>query len=294
MMKLQLVRHLWGVDQTYGLTHYLPRWRDVGYEAVEVSINCVPDKAAFLRFLKESGMGWVPQVFSNDFTPGGSVHEHLDSLHRQIEECLDHAPLFFNAHTGADTWSHAQAEEFYGLALELENRIGIPISHETHRLRTFGIPWQTHRILKSFPELRVTCDFSHWVCVCERLLPDLTETIALAAQHCYHVHSRVGFEEGPQVPDPSAPEYATHLAAHEAWWDLIWKSQKARGMTVSTLAPEFGPAPYMHMLPHTNVPVADLASVCDWIAERQHRRFSELARSFSWMSPEPGCPLPSL
>ena len=101
----------------------------------------------------------------------------------------------------------------------------MPVSHETHRQRYFATPWQTRHILRQFPDLRITCDFSHWVCVCERLLPDMGETISLAAQHCHHIHARVGFAEGPQVPDPSAPEYAADLAAHEAWWEEIWQSQ---------------------------------------------------------------------
>ena len=44
----------------------------------------------------------------------------------------------------------------------------------------------------------------------------------------------------------------------------------------STLTPEFGPPPYLHTLPHTNVPVADLAAVCDWMASRQRDRFAGL------------------
>ena len=276
-MKLKLVRHLWGVDQTHGLQHYLPRWREVGYEALEVSIRYVLDRQMFLRFLKENHLQWVPQVFSRDFDAGGSVREHLDSLRLQMEECLDHAPLFFNAHSGYDNWSPAEAEDFYGQVLALEKQMGVPISHETHRQRYFGTPWQTRHILSKFPELRVTCDFSHWVCVCERLLPDLGETIALAAQHCHHLHARVGYEEGPQVPDPAAPEYAAHLKAHEGWWGMIWQSQRERGLAESTLTPEFGPPPYLHTLPHTKVPVADLAAVCDWMARRQARRFRALA-----------------
>jgi len=274
-MKIKLVRHLWGVDLTHGLEHFLPHWQEVGYEALEVSIRLVPDRAAFLGFLRNNSFGWVPQIFSNDFIPGGTVREHLDSLRLQIQECIDHQPLFFNAHSGYDNWSPAEAEDFYGQALALEKTVGIPISHETHRLRYFATPWQTRHILNQFPELRVTCDFSHWVCVCERLLPDMDETIALAASHCHHIHARVGFEEGPQVPDPSAPEYAPHLQAHEGWWNVIWQSQTARGLAVSTLTPEFGPPPYLHTLPHTHVPVADLGSVCDWMARRQVNHFAE-------------------
>lgn len=218
-MNVRLVRHLWGVDLTHGLAPYLPRWREVGYEALEVSLRHVPDRTQFLRFLKEASFQWVPQVFSYDFQPGGTVREHLDSLREQMEECLPHEPMFFNAHSGSDAWSVAEAEDFYAQAGDLEKKVGVPVSHETHRQRYFATPWKTRHILRQFPDLRITCDFSHWVCVCERLLPDMGETVSLAAQHCHHIHARVGFAEGPQVPDPSAPEYATDLAAHEAWWN---------------------------------------------------------------------------
>jgi hypothetical protein len=272
-MKLKLVRHLWGVNLKRDLSDCADHWRKTGYEAVEISLRSLPDRSRFLQFLKDQSFQWVPQVFSHDFKPGGTVRQHLASLREQMEECLDRAPLFFNAHSGFDAWSETEAEDFYAEALDLEKELGVPVSHETHRLRYFGIPWQTRHILHKFPGLRVTCDFSHWVCVCERLLPDLGETIALAAQHCHHLHARVGFAEGPQVPDPSAPEYAAELAAHEAWWDQVWQSQEQRGFTDSTLTPELGPPPYMHTLPHTGVPVADLPTVCDWMAHRQRARF---------------------
>jgi hypothetical protein len=272
-MKLKLVRHLWGVDGTLGYHHYLLRWREVGYEALEISLRLVPDRPAFLQLLKESGLQWIPQIFSRDFVPGGTVREHLDSLQQQIEECLEHQPLFFNAHTGSDTWSLHEAEDFYGAMLEMETRFGVAIAHETHRLRYFGNPWTTRPILERYPALKLTCDFSHWVCVAERLLPDCGEIIQLCAQHCHHLHARVGFEEGPQVSDPRAPEWSQHLAAHEGWWNQIWQSQKQRAMAVSTLAPEFGPAPYMHLLPYTQTPVADLPDICDWMALRQRENF---------------------
>ncbi|MEI8313791.1 MAG: hypothetical protein WCH98_23855, partial [Verrucomicrobiota bacterium] len=57
-------------------------------------------------------------------------------------------------------------------------------------------------------------------------------------------------------------------------WNIIWQSQSARRLTESTLTPEFGPPPYMHTLPHTHVPVADLAEICDWMARRQRINFA--------------------
>ena len=273
-MKIQLVRHLWGVNPDCPMESHVPRWRDVGYEALEASLRLVPDRAGFPGFLKTHGFRWIPQIFSHEFAGGGSVREHLDSLQEQINECLDLNPVFFNAHSGSDAWSLAEAEDFYGAMLEMERTTGIAISHETHRMRYFGNPWTTRAILEQFPTLKLTCDFSHWVCVAERLLPDCGDIIAMAASQCHHLHARVGYEEGPQVSDPRAPEWAAHLDAHEKWWDLVWQSQKQRGMAVSTLTPEFGPAPYLQLLPFTQTPVADLAEICDWMARRQVDRFS--------------------
>ena len=54
---------------------------------------------------------------------------------------------------------------------------------------------------------------------------------------------------------------------------VVKKVTDARGMQVSTLTPEFGPPPYLHTLPHTNVPVADLADVCDWMSVRERANF---------------------
>ena len=104
------------------------------------------------------------------------------------------------------------------------------------------------------------------VCVCERLLDGCEPIIEQAARHCLHVHARVGYAEGPQVPDPRAAEWAGDLGAHEQWWSTVWDAQ------------EFGPPPYLHTLPHTNVPVADLGDVCDWMARRQAERFGSRRR----------------
>jgi hypothetical protein len=278
-MKLKLVRHLWGVDQQHGLELYLSRWREVGYEALEVSWRFVADQTGFPKFLDQHQFSWIPQVYTNNFVPGGNVRRHLDSLKQQVEECLEHQPMFFNAHSGSDTWSLAEAEDFYGAAIEFERKIGVSIAHETHRLRYFGNPWMTRTILERFPGLKLTCDFSHWVCVAERLLDDCGEIIQLAAKHCHHLHARVGFEEGPQVSDPRAPEWAHHVEVHEGWWDQIRVAQAKRGMEIATLTPEFGPAPYLPVLPYTRTPVADLADICDWMARRQRARFEQSTKS---------------
>lgn len=272
-MKLLLVRHLWGVDLSAGFSRYIPHWREVGYEALEASPLFVPDPKLLRETLRQEGFHWIPQVFSQSSTSGGSVREHLSSLQEQIEACLDATPLFFNGHTGSDSWTPAEAEEFYGRALELEKRIGVSIAHETHRSRYFGSPWNTQHILQKYPDLKLTCDFSHWVCIAERLLPDCSGILRLAAKHCWHLHARVGYEQGPQVPDPRAPEWDAQVQAHERWWSDIWAAQQTRGMKVSTLTPEYGPPPYQQTIPYTRQPVSDLNAICDSVSLRQADRF---------------------
>jgi len=281
-MKMLLVRHLWGVDMSRGLCPHVQRWRKVGYQALEASSRTCGDPAEFFRVIAGEGWGWIAQVLTDSFDAAGnwkgnprrSVEVHLRSLRDQVEEAGEHGPMFFNAHTGYDGWTRSEADEFYGRCLELERELGVKLAHETHRGRYFSTPWATVPMLEQFPELELTCDFSHWVCVCERLLPDWTEAISLAATRCRHVHARVGFEQGPQVPDPRVEAYREHLEKHEQWWRQVWVAQRARGLTQSTLTPEFGPPMYQHIDPATGRPLADLTEICDWMAGRQRAIFS--------------------
>ena len=124
------------------------------------------------------------------------------------------------------------------------------------------------------PQIRLTCDFSHWCVVCERLVDTEMDVIAKAARHAHHVHGRIGYDQGPQVPHPAAPEYAPALASHQRWWELIWRSQLERGYTVSTMTPEFGPDGYLHQLPFTGMPVADLWEMNRWIGHTETEHFA--------------------
>jgi hypothetical protein len=132
----------------------------------------------------------------------------------------------------------------------------------------------TRDLLRALPELRVTCDFSHWCVVSERLILDEeAEILQLLAGHSHHVHARVGYAQGPQVPDPRSPEYGGELAAHERWWAAVWNSMAERGLTRFTMTPEFGPDGYLQSSPFTRIPVADLRELNRWMGKRQRGRF---------------------
>ncbi|MEM9016571.1 MAG: sugar phosphate isomerase/epimerase, partial [Verrucomicrobiota bacterium] len=194
-------------------------------------------------------------------------------LRSGVEASLAGNPLFVNSMAGSDSWTFSEAVEFYSGVPKLEKEFGISISLETHRGRYLNNPWSTGRILEEVPDLKLTCDFSHFCVVAERLILDEEpEILQACADHSYHLQTRVGYSQGPQVPDPRAPEHAEDLASHERWWDAVWKSQKARGFDRFTLTPEFGPDGYLHCAPFTGLPVGDLWEINSWIGRHERDR----------------------
>jgi len=268
-MELKLARSLWGVELSWEAS--FPRLREEGFKLIETGLPGEADEARFQSLLSANGFDYLAMAF----TGGSTVKEHVESFRKQLDRAVKMGAVQLTVHSGSDAFSAADCDAFYTEIVAIEKDAKIPVGHETHRGRVFFNPWVTRDVLTKFDSLKLCCDFSHWVCVAERLNWDDASgsILKLCAQRAIHIHSRVGYEEGPQVPDPSAPEYKHHVETHLKWWETIWAAQKARGDKVSTVTPEFGPPGYMHTLPHTNVPVANLWNVCNWIAAKVKERF---------------------
>jgi len=229
----------------------------------------VPLDEANQEALRHRGVPWIAEIA----TGGGYVprphltpQQHLDDLRRSIEAAAPFKPIMINTLAGSDAWSFEEKVSFHSAALALEPENGVPIAFETHRSRPTFHPWVTRDLLTELPDLHLTCDFSHWCAVTERLVMDEeTELLDLVASRARHIHARVGYDQGPQVPDPRAPEYADAVAAHVRWWQHILKTQAATGRTSFTFTPEFGPDGYLHSEPFTRKPAADLREVNHWM-----------------------------
>ncbi|MBI5961498.1 MAG: sugar phosphate isomerase/epimerase [Chloroflexi bacterium] len=261
-MKLLVFRAFWGM--TGSAAEQIERIAAAGYDGVEGAPPEDMPRAEFLRRLDEHKLALIL----------GAAVDSRDQLEPTLKRLADYGPLKIDLHSGRDSFSREQGRAFFETALRLEESIGIPVGHETHRGRVFFSPWDTAFYLREFPSLKIVADYSHWVNVCERLPDDQAEALVLANQRAIHVHGRVGYEEGPQVPDPAAPEYAPQLAWHEKHWQQIRQFQLERGADVFTFTPEFGPPPYLHTLPHTGAPVADLWNICLWGATRARQQFA--------------------
>ena len=278
-MKATFFKTIWGHEGTFEEAVSLAG--DAGFGGIEAPAP-LDGSDAFFRTLKDGGMKWIAEVSTctpeGVFVPvpGKSAAEHLASLDAGVLRSLPGNPLFVNTMGGYDAWDFDEAMRFHEGVLDLEQRHGITISVETHRGRYSHNPWLFRDILKRLPDLKITCDFSHWCVVTERLILDEEpEILKLAAEHAHHIQPRVGYGQGPQVPDPRAPEYAYAVEAHERWWDAVWEAMSNRGFTEVTMTPEFGPDGYLQAAPFTQVPVADLWEVNRWIAGRLGERLEK-------------------
>jgi len=303
-----LIRTTWGVPRFDDPSEWLPWMTELkagGYAGVESPTWLVCGVPTFSSFgvgghycnatradifraaLNASGLYYVAQVHTCGYPIScSSVDDHARSLEALVATARDDLGASLgNVHGGVDFWGLADRLDFFGRAQEAEARLGLPLAHETHRMRALGSPFATLELLDAWPvdspALTFTADLSHWVVAAERLMdfpadaawwPRLLGRVSATTEL---VHARVGSPREIQVGDPSAPEHAAALGAYEAWWGEIFRAAAARGRRIRVEA-EFGPAPYMPSLPFTRAPVADLEAAVDFVGRRQMKRLESV------------------
>lgn len=280
-MKLEIFRTLWGY--TASKTQALEELLEAGFDGMEARLPLsAAERAEFAAFLRANQVPYISTVFTAyDVLPeqSATVAEHLTDLDKKLGWASELSPRFVNVLAGNDRWQLPQQVEFFGQALELARKHGQLCAFETHRSRSLFNPWVTLELIRQLPDLRFTSDISHWIVTCERLLNDPEDDLSAFVERVHHIQARVGYDQGPQVPHPAAPEYAKELAFHQQHWEAIWRSQQERGYQATTLTPEFGADGYLHHLPFTNVPVADLWSLNTWMGKTEREHFQSFSQS---------------
>jgi sugar phosphate isomerase/epimerase len=276
-MELKLFKTLWG--QTGSIVAAADQAVAAGFAGLEGgAAGTQAYRDELLLALQSRQLEYIQEIV----TAGGyvprreaSVDEHVADVAHQLQLGQMLEPRSVSIIGGSDAWSVEQSVHFFSEAQEIAARMNIRCSFETHRSRSLFNPWTTLAILQRLPELRLTCDFSHWVVVMERQLDNDWEAVLEVARHAHHIHARVGYDQGPQVPHPAAPEYAGALASHQRYWEAIWTMQQKTGYSVSTMTPEFGPDGYLHTLPFTHQPVADLWEINSWMGKTETTHFQD-------------------
>jgi sugar phosphate isomerase/epimerase len=242
----------WGFEGSWEA--FFLKTKSSGYDGVEVWL---PKNA---RVQQEVSKGLKKHQLKVIYLCGTnkslSFKESLLAYENDLKRAIVQKPYAINSHTGSDFFSFEQNMKFLKLANDLSNKYNIPIHHETHRGRfSYALP-ETKRYLNSDSAFRLTLDISHWMVVHESLLAQQQQLLDEVMERTDHVHARVGFEEGPQVNNPQAPEWDKALNRHLSIWESIilshWKTGKP--MTITT---EFGPPNYLPTAPFTQKPLSD-------------------------------------
>lgn len=180
------------------------------------------------------------------------------------------------SHTGRDYFTQEEADDMFAYCIAVEKETGLQINHETHRARMLYSPWVMARFLAKHPDLHLVADYSHFSVVAELggAVKDLYSTplkqvIALCNPRVRHIHGRVGFEEGPQIPDPRTPTWSPYMEGYMVWWKGIIEARAAAGQAVLSTTPEFGPPAYAWTDPYNgDKPIVNVWDVNHWVGQQ--------------------------
>jgi hypothetical protein len=242
----------WGASDSWD--SFCHRVKAAGYDGVESHLSMdAGERAEEVAALKNHQLLFIGQYWQSieddATTMAMSMTNHFHNL-------LHADPLFINSQTGRDYFSMEENKVLLDKSAEFTAATGIKVLHETHRGKLTFAAHITRAYLEQFPEMRLTLDISHWCNVHESLLENQQDAVKTAIEHTDHIHSRIGYTQGPQVNDPRAPEWQDVLQSHLSWWDKVVEIKK-KGDQLLTITTEFGPFPYMPSMPYTNKPIAD-------------------------------------
>ena len=254
-MQIKFICTYWGQDHLT-VSEFIDKAMKEGYDGIEVNVPFDPQSNSSLQQAVEANgallilQQWLPPARETAGQYHSRMVDHLKHLVRMN-------PLFINSHTGKDYFSFDDNCRLIESCRDISENSGISILHETHRGRfAFHAHSLAHYIHK-YPELQFTADLSHLCNVSESLLEyqeDLLESIIGRSRY---IHARVGSDQSAQVNNPFAPEWESTLKRFTGWWQQIVDEARKRGDQVFHICPEFGPVPYLQVMPFTQKPVSD-------------------------------------
>lgn len=259
-MVLRTYKTLWGMGGT--LDEQLAKIKAAGYDGFE---DWIRPHFELKPAIEKAGLRYMAMVPGND----------PESFKRGLGEAFDCGADGATIHVGAVSMTYEQGLDHLGKLVELTKGVPFPVNFETHRGRLLYEPLSTERYLKALPDLWLCADLSHWTVVTESMLGGFQSALKLAIERTRHIHVRVGFEEGPQVPDPRSPAWEDKVKVFEGWWDQIREAHEKRKEPFMTIDPEFGPPNYQWTDPATGKALADIWDVSLWMTNRLRARWAK-------------------
>lgn len=268
--ELKILATNWGFDGS--MDSFCAKAKKEGYDGIE---NWWPgtekEQQEMFDAVKKHGLD-LAIIWGTDES---NYSEHATAFKKTVDAFAKQTiqrPVYINLHSGKDYFNFDDNKKLVEFSIALSKETGIPIYHETHRGRMMFAAHVTHEFIKKYPALKLTLDISHWCNVHETLLHDQTAAVEAALQQTEHIHARVGYQEGPQVADPRAPEWKYAVDAHIAWWDKVVERKKKAGEPVTILT-EFGPPLYMQTLPYTLQPLSNQWEINVYMMQLLRKRY---------------------
>jgi len=253
-MKIKFFCPHWGSSHP-NFKNFLNEVKNSGYDGVEMSFPLdKSEREVKVKIIKKYGLLHIAQHWE---TVTADFQGYKKEYYERLLNLVSTNPLFINSQTGKDFFSFEQNAELIQIASEVSRQTGIKIIHETHRGKFSFASHITFDYMNRLPDLRIGFDISHWCNVAESYLSDQQSAVDLAINRADHIHARVGFPEGPQIPDPRVPEWKEAVDIHVGWWKRIIERSKSEGKDLFTITCEFGPYPYMTILPYTQQPISN-------------------------------------
>lgn len=273
-MKLLFFCPHWG-SESMPFEKFLHRVKDAGYDGVEMSFPLnTKERDELVEQINSFGLKLIAQHWE---TIDLDHALHLKNFEERIRNLANTDPIFINSQTGKDYYTFSQNKRLFDLANSISQETGVKIIHETHRGKWGFAAHIAKQYLDRLPNLKIALDISHWCATAESFLEDQEEAVSSAFCATEHLHARVGYQEGPQVPDPRVPQWQSALNIHFAWWDQLIEYHRIIGKEYFTVTPEFGAPPYMVLNPKTGEPLIDQWEINVWTMNQFKKRYQNLS-----------------
>jgi sugar phosphate isomerase/epimerase len=301
--KLKFIKTLWGIDEPISSSLF-KSIKAEGYDGVEV-IRLAwalsnDSKETLIASANEAGLaivcqmhtcgGYLDDDYEYAYCDSFSMSKHKEDFQLQLQQCVAileqvDAGGFVNVHAGVDAWTLEQAIDFLTFALEAISQVDVTVTFETHRQRLFCNPFMTRDLLQrsELAELKLNADLSHWYCACERVFdakqardePWWPAVLQSVAERCHYIHARFGWSQGPQMADPSTPECESERMLQMQAWQVLLQTMIARDGDCF-VSPEYGPPPYLPVMPGTQEPVASLTGAVAYTKGQVEELFTKV------------------
>ncbi len=275
-MKLLILCPQWGYEHL-PLEDFFLKVKEAGYDGIDTWLpKSNSEKKKFLSLLDTYKLAIVGHQHQ---ATGNTIKEYCKSLEYHLTRILECNPLLINSHSGRDYFSSEEQLRVIDTIEEFSVKNNIIVAHETHRGRIGYSPYQAMELFKLRPSMKITADFSHWTCVTESFLENSPEILQEAIIRTKHIHARVGYTQGPQIPDPRLPDWQNPVEFFIEIWKRIIRYQKSKRALFFTITPEFGPPPYMWTRTDNGSPVRNQWEINLFMKDLLRKELEHIARS---------------